>query len=179
MHLETDLGASPGLGALAPALFAGAAALSRLGGHGLAGRVSELTLLRGGAALGAAGTLLGALATGAALALTGIVVAGAGISICAPVLFSIAGRSADEALRGAAVSIVTTIAYLGFLVGPAAVGLLASATRPADEPRCGRRRRAGAGVPGARERPGRRVRIDRQAAARPLRRRRAGRAGSW
>ena len=31
-------------------------------------------------------------------------------------------------MRGAAVSIVTTIAYLGFLVGPAAVGLLASAT---------------------------------------------------
>jgi hypothetical protein len=128
VHLETDLDASPALGALAPALFAGAAAASRLGGHGLAGRVSELTLLRAGAALGAAGTLLGALAPGAALALAGVVVAGAGISICAPVLFSIAGRSADEALRGAAVSIVTTIAYLGFLGGPAAVGLLASAT---------------------------------------------------
>jgi MFS family permease len=128
VHLETDLDASPALGALAPALFAGAAALSRLGGHGLAGRVSELTLLRGGAALGAAGTLLGALASGAVLALTGVVMAGAGISICAPVLFSIAGRGADEALRGAAVSVVTTIAYLGFLVGPAAVGLLASAT---------------------------------------------------
>ena len=55
VHLETDLGASPGLGALAPALFAGAAALSRLGGHGVAGRVCELALLRGGAALGAAG----------------------------------------------------------------------------------------------------------------------------
>ena len=90
--------------------------------------MSELTLLRGGAVLGAAGTLLGALAPDAALALVGIVVAGAGISICAPVLFSIAGRGADEAVRGAAVSIVTTIAYLGFLVGPAAVGLLASAT---------------------------------------------------
>ena len=101
---------------------------SRLGGHALAGRVSELTLLRGGAALGAAGTLLGALAPGRRLALVGVVAAGAGISICAPVLFSIAGRGADEALRGAAVSVVTTIAYLGFLVGPAAVGLLASAT---------------------------------------------------
>ena len=128
VHLESDLDASPGLGALAPALFAGAAALSRLGGHALAGRVSELTLMRGGAALGAAGTLLGALAPTAGLALVGIMAAGAGISICAPVLFSIAGRGADEALRGAAVSIVTTIAYLGFLVGPAAVGLLASAT---------------------------------------------------
>jgi hypothetical protein len=128
VHLESDLDASPALGALAPALFAGAAALSRIGGHALAGRVSELTLLRGGATLGAAGTLLGALAPVAALALVGVVVAGPGISICAPVLFSIAGRGADEAVRGAAVSIVTTIAYLGFLVGPAAVGLLASAT---------------------------------------------------
>jgi hypothetical protein len=128
VHLESDLDASPALGALAPALFAGAAALSRIGGHALAGRVSELTLLRGGATLGAAGTLLGALAPVAALALVGVVVAGAGISICAPVLLSIAGRGADEAVRGAAVSIVTTIAYLGFLVGPAAVGLLASAT---------------------------------------------------
>ena len=128
VHLESDLDASPAVGALAPALFAGAAALSRLGGHGLAGRVSELTLLRAGAALGAAGTLLGAIAPVAALALVGVVVAGAGISICAPVLFSIAGRGADEAVRGAAVSIVTTIAYLGFLIGPAAVGLLASAT---------------------------------------------------
>jgi len=128
VHLESDLGASPALGALAPALFAGAAALSRLSGHALAGRVSELTLLRGGAVLGAAGTLLGALAPAAGLALVGVVAAGAGISICAPVLFSIAGRGADEAVRGAAVSVVTTIAYLGFLVGPAAVGLLASAT---------------------------------------------------
>ena len=128
VHLESDLDASPALGALAPALFAGAAALSRLGGHGLAGRVRELTLLRAGATLGAAGTLLGALAPGAGLALVGIVAAGAGISICASVFFSIVGRGADEAVRGAAISIVTTIAYLGFLVGPAAVGLLASAT---------------------------------------------------
>jgi len=58
----------------------------------------------------------------------GVAVAGGGISICAPILFSIAGRGADEDVRGAAVSIVTTIAYLGFLVGPAVVGLLANAT---------------------------------------------------
>lgn len=128
VHLESDLDASPAVGALAPALFAGAAALSRFGGHVVAGRVRELTLLQAGALLGAAGTLLGALAPTAALALVGIVVAGAGISVCAPVLFSLAGRGTDEAVRGAAVSIVTTIAYLGFLVGPATVGLLAGAT---------------------------------------------------
>jgi hypothetical protein len=128
LHLEADLGASPGLGSLAPALFAAAAATSRFGGHGLTGRVGEVPLLRAGAALGAAGTLLAAVAPSAALALAGIVIAGGGVSICAPVLLSLAGRSVDEAVRGAAVSIVTTIAYLGFVVGPATVGLLADAT---------------------------------------------------
>jgi predicted MFS family arabinose efflux permease len=128
VHLESDLDASPALGALAPALFAGAAAAARLGGHVLVGRFDEITLMRAGALAGAAGTLLAALAPVAALALVGVALAGAGISICAPILFSIAGRSADEAVRGAAVSIVTTIAYLGFLIGPAVVGLVADAT---------------------------------------------------
>jgi predicted MFS family arabinose efflux permease len=128
VHMESDLDASPALAALAPALFAGSAAAARFGGHGLAGRIRETTLLRAGAVVGAAGTLLAALAPVAGLALLGVAVAGAGISICAPILFSLAGRGADERVRGAAVSIVTTIAYLGFLVGPAVVGLLADAT---------------------------------------------------
>ena len=128
VHLESDLDASPALGSLAPALFAGAAAASRLGGHALVGRFDEIAIMRAGATAGAAGTLVAATAPVAALALVGIVIAGAGISICAPILFSLAGRSADEAVRGAAVSIVTTIAYLGFLIGPAVVGLLADAT---------------------------------------------------
>jgi predicted MFS family arabinose efflux permease len=128
VHLESDLDASPALGALAPALFAGSAAAARFGGHGLAGHVSEVTLLRAGALAGAAGTLLAALAPVAGLALVGVVIAGGGVSICAPILFSLAGRGADEEVRGAAVSIVTTIAYLGFLVGPAVVGLVAQAT---------------------------------------------------
>jgi hypothetical protein len=165
VHMESDLDASPALGALAPALFAGSAAAARFGGHGLAGRVAETTLLRGGALLGAAGTLLAALAPVAGLALVGVALAGGGISICAPILFSLAGRGADEAVRGAAVSIVTTIAYLGFLVGPAAVGLLAEATTltaslacvaavalllAALSPAAGRAGRAPAGLPPAR-----------------------------
>jgi predicted MFS family arabinose efflux permease len=128
VHLESTLGASPALAALAPALFAAAAAAARFGGHGLAGRAGPTVLLRAGALTGAAGTLLAALAPTTGIALAGVAVAGAGISICAPVLLSRAGAGADEAVRGAAVSVVTTIAYLGFLIGPAAVGLLADAT---------------------------------------------------
>ena len=132
VHLESNLDATPAIGSLAPALFSGAAAVSRLAAHGFSGRVSEAALLRAGAAVGAIGTVVAALASEQALALAGIVLAGGGISVCAPVLFSLAGRDADEAMRGGAVSIVTTIAYLGFVVGPAFVGLLAdAATLPA------------------------------------------------
>ena len=101
----------------------------------MAGRVSELTLLRGGAALGAAGTLLGALATSAALALTGIAARRRGdLHLRAgPVLDR--GPQRRRGGARAAVSIVTTIAYLGFLVGPAAVGPAGQRDRPADEPR--------------------------------------------
>ena len=153
VHLESDLDASPALGALAPALFAGAAALSRLGSHAFAGRVSELALLRGGATLGAAGTLLGALAPVAGLSLVGIVVAGAGISICAPVLFSIAGRGADEAVRGAG-DVDRDDDRLPRLPGRARGG---GPARERDDARreSGRRgrRRPGAGDPRAREPP--------------------------
>jgi predicted MFS family arabinose efflux permease len=128
LYLEGDLDASPWIAALAPALFAASAATARLAGHGLASRVSGLALLRAGALLGAVGTLAASAAGSTPLALAGVILAGAGISICAPILLSLAGRDAPEAVRGAAVSIVTTIAYFGFLVGPAAVGLLAEAT---------------------------------------------------
>ena len=127
MHLESDLGAAPGAAALGPAFFAGAAAAGRLAGQGLVARVGEAALLVGGALVAAAGTLGAALAPSTALTVVGIAVAGAGSSVCAPVLISLAGRAAAPGARASAVSVVTTIAYLGFLVGPAVVGLAAAA----------------------------------------------------
>jgi predicted MFS family arabinose efflux permease len=127
VHLESTLGASPAVAALGPALFGGSAAVGRLAAHGLAERVAERRLLAAGAAIGAAGTLLGALAPTAAVALVGIALAGAGTSVCAPTLIGLAGRLAAPGERGSAVSAVATIAYAGFLVGPAAVGLAAGA----------------------------------------------------
>lgn len=127
VHLETTLGAAPALAAAGPALFAAAAATGRLLGQAAARRVQDRTLVRSGAAVAAAGTLLAALAPVTALALAGIALAGLGTSVCAPVLISLAGRHAEAAARASAVSIVTTLAYFGFLVGPAVVGLAADA----------------------------------------------------
>jgi MFS family permease len=125
VHLEQTLGATPALAALGPALFAAAAATGRVLGQGVGRRVEDRSLVAAGAVLAAAGTLLAATAATTGVALGGIVLAGLGTSVCAPVLISLAGHHAGAAARASAVSIVTTIAYLGFLVGPAAVGVAA------------------------------------------------------
>jgi MFS family permease len=128
VHLESGYDVSPGIAALGPAVFAAAAAAGRGAGHLLTRRLGDRALLALGASVGALGTLLGALAPVSVLALTGIAVAGLGTSICAPTLFSLAGRNAAPAERASAVSVVTTLAYLGFVFGPALVGLAAQAT---------------------------------------------------
>jgi MFS family permease len=128
VYLESSLGAAAGIAALGPAVFGASAAAGRLGGHALAERVSERGLLTAGAAIGAAGTLLAALAGSVPVALAGIAVAGLGTSVCAPTLLGLAGRLVAPDQRGSAVSAVTTLAYTGFLIGPAAVGLVAGAT---------------------------------------------------
>jgi MFS family permease len=127
VHLEIDLDAAPSVAALGPALFAASAVAGRLAGHRLASRVGGTALVAGGALLAAVGTLGAAIAPTTAPAVAGIAVAGLGTSVCAPTLISLAGRGAGPGERAAAVSIVTTIAYVGFLVGPAAVGLVADA----------------------------------------------------
>ena len=127
VHVERSFDASPGVGALAPALFAGAMAAGRLGVHRLARPGSERLVLSAGASVAAAGSLVAALAPTAAVALAAVVVAGAGCAVCAPTLVSLAGRAAEPNERATVVGSLTTLMYLGFLVGPAVVGGLAEA----------------------------------------------------
>jgi MFS family permease len=47
---------------------------------------------------------------------------GAGNSVCAPTILSLAGGASPPGEPGAAISTGTTIAYLGFVLGPATVG---------------------------------------------------------
>jgi MFS family permease len=126
VHMQSTLGASAALSAAAPAVFAASAAFGRIAGQGL--RAPEKVLLTLAAALAAAGTAVAATASTSGVALVGIAAAGLGTSICAPTLIAIAGRRARPERRGSAVSVVTTVAYLGFLLGPAAVGVAAHAT---------------------------------------------------
>jgi MFS family permease len=128
VHLERTLDADPLVSGLGPAVFAAAMTAGRLSAHRLSGRESERTILVAGAALAGVGSAAAAAAPSAGVALVGIVVAGVGCSVCAPTILSIAGRAAGPEERGTVVGSVTTLMYLGFLVGPAAVGGLAELT---------------------------------------------------
>jgi MFS family permease len=128
VHLERSFDASPGTSALGPALFATAMAARRLGVHWLTRPGAERAVLVAGAAVAGLGSALASLASSTPLAVLGIVVAGAGCSVCAPTIVSIAGRAAGAHERATIVGSVTTLMYLGFLVGPAAVGGLAQLT---------------------------------------------------
>lgn len=128
LHLERSLGATPAQGGAGPGLFAVAMFVGRSSGQFLGRRFGERDLLLGSGVLAAAGVLIAAWSPAPEPVLVGLVVAGAGVSIAAPALFSRAGRLAGPHSRGAAISTLTTLGYLGFVVGPAMVGFIAGAT---------------------------------------------------
>lgn len=112
---------SPGIAAAGPAVFAGVVAVTRLLTANLAIR-HPVRLVVAGAATAAAGTAtLGSAAT-LELGILGLAVAAAGTAVLFPTLLAVATADIPDAGRGAATSLVTTVAYLGFLAGPVYVG---------------------------------------------------------
>ena len=124
LFLERQLDARPAVSGLGPGVFGGSMALGRFFGQA-AGRFSDRALLGGGAVLAMVGCVVAAAAPNAPVGLAGFALAGAGISLNAPIVFGFAGRRSDA---GTAVATVTTIGYLGLLVGPPLVGGIAQAT---------------------------------------------------
>ena len=124
LFLERQLDAKPAVSGLGPGIFGASMALGRFLGQA-AGRFTDRVLLGGGSVLAAVGCAIVALAPNAPIGLAGFALGGAGISLNAPIVFGVAGRRPDA---GTAVATVTTIGYLGLLVGPPLVGGIAQAT---------------------------------------------------
>ncbi|MFC6543849.1 MFS transporter [Nonomuraea salmonea] len=125
--LLTDaFAASPALAAVAPAAFATTAALARLAGGPVMLRRPIATLVTAGL-IATAGGVLTAFAPSLPLALAGVVAAALGTATLFPTLLSYGLRPVPDAFRGRATSAISTVAYLGFLAGPAYFGLLADA----------------------------------------------------
>ncbi|MCW2960970.1 MAG: hypothetical protein JWM90_1357 [Thermoleophilia bacterium] len=118
------LHAGHGQAALAPALFAAIVSATRLSIGTLGAAHAKLVLVLGGTAA-AAGSLIVAAAHGAPVFIAGLVVAGAGTAVLFPTVLGIVSRTVAESRRGRATSLVSTVAYTGFLLGPAYVGVWA------------------------------------------------------
>jgi MFS family permease len=124
IFLERQLDAEPAVSGLGPGVFGASMAAGRFLGQA-AGRLSDRVLLASGASAAAAGCAVVASAPNSPVALAGFALAGGGISLNAPVIFGAAGRRRCDA--AAAVATVTTLAYLGFFIGPPLLGGLAQA----------------------------------------------------
>jgi MFS family permease len=126
VYLTDVLSTGPGLGAVAPAVFAGVVAVTRFSISALnPGRAR--TVLVAGALVAAVGAVVLARAPSVPVALAGLILAAAGTAALFPTLLSIVSRNVVESSRGRATSIVTVVSYTGFLLGPVYVGLWASA----------------------------------------------------
>jgi MFS family permease len=121
LFLERQLDARPAVSGLGPGVFGASMMLGRL--YGQTTRLGDRRLLVGGGALGAIGCLLAATAPGPAVALVGLALGGAGVSLYAPIIFGAGGRRSASA-----VATVTTLGYVGLLIGPALVGGVAQLT---------------------------------------------------
>ena len=126
LYLEDELGAGPAAGAAGPAVFAAVVAVTRFGSAGPAAR-RPVTVMVAGSALAAAGTAIVAAAGGVAAGLAGLALAAAGVAALFPTLMSVLTATVSDERRGTATSVVTTVAYLGFLAGPVYVGTWAGA----------------------------------------------------
>jgi MFS family permease len=122
LHLRQDLGASAGLAAAGYAAFALAEACGRLAGTALLERFGRTPVLVAGGLTACAGMLLAALAPDIGLALAGFAATGLGLANLFPATIARAGR-----LAGAGgVALTSMLGYSGFLLGPPAIGFLAS-----------------------------------------------------
>lgn len=121
---HNELQSGLGLSAVAPAVFAGTVAITRFAISGVKAAHAHIVLLAGASAA-AAGAALIAVAPTLVIAALGLALAAAGTAVLFPTLVGIVSRNVDEQHRGRAMSVVTSVSYLGFLLGPVYVGLWA------------------------------------------------------
>lgn len=124
VYLRTNLAANETVAAWGFAAFSLAMAAGRYGGDWLCSRLGPAVLVRAGSAIAAAGTGLAMLAPRPWLALAGFAMVGLGFATSVPMVFSAAGRKPGIA-AGVAIAAVSTLGYLGFLIGPPLIGLAA------------------------------------------------------
>lgn len=125
LYVREALGAPPARAALAYVSFSAATAATRFLGDAVRARVPEGRILRVGALLAAAAMALVVWARDPLVALGGFFGVGVGIATLVPILYNAATRVPGVS-RAAAIAAVSSVGYVGFLVGPPIVGAVAA-----------------------------------------------------
>lgn len=127
LYLQRERGAVPALAALGFAAFSAAMAAGRLGGDWLRTHVPPARLLAASATLSAV-SMAGVLATDHVhAALIGLACVGLGLSNVVPILFVAASRI-EGASAAAGIALVSSLGWLGIVMGPPLVGGVAQAS---------------------------------------------------
>ncbi|RAK70114.1 MFS transporter [Hymenobacter edaphi] len=107
--------------------FMSTMALGRFGADWLTARLGARAVIQLSGCLTAVGLLIAVLFPTLGPALLGFMLVGFGTSSVVPLVYSAAGRSTVMS-AGMALAAVSTIGFLGFLIGPPIIGLVAGAT---------------------------------------------------
>lgn len=126
VYLNTTLRSGAGLAATGYAAFSIVMAVGRGVGGQLTDRLGASMMIRLGGLIAALGLTLALVVAWVPLALVGFGLVGAGFSVIFPLTLSAAGRISKQA-SGTAIATVAACGYVGFLVGPAAIGFAANA----------------------------------------------------
>jgi MFS family permease len=121
VYLRQALKAGPGLAAEGYAVFSAAMAIFRFVGDFITGHLGPFRTVRLGSLVAAGGLLFALCMSQAEWALPGFAAAGAGLSVIIPLVFGGGGR-VESVSPGAGIATVTGIGYIGFIVGPPAIG---------------------------------------------------------
>ena len=126
VYLRRSLELPALLGASGVAIFHAAMLVGRLATAAAVARLGRRATLQGAGTLAAAGMALALATERAPVILFGFLVVGLSLAGVAPVTFSLAGDLAPGR-AGEASSVITTLGYGGFLIGPVLMGGLAEA----------------------------------------------------
>lgn len=126
VYLRQVLNAGPGIAAAGYSVFSGAMAVFRFLGDLTTARWGPLRTVRGGCLIAAFGLICALLASKPGWSLPGFAITGAGLSVIIPLVFGSGGR-VPSVSPGPGIATVTGIGYIGFIVGPPAIGFASQA----------------------------------------------------
>lgn len=123
LHIERTLNGDAAEGAFGPTMLGVTMAFGRFSGQAVAARLSEEAVIRWATLVSMAGALVAAVAPAPAIAYLGFGLMGLGVSVIGPMGLALAGRLAPRDRRTAVIARVALIAFLGFFIAPALMGL--------------------------------------------------------